>query len=112
MNLLRGEALISAVVPLDQIAIDLSQGREARQFARAQSALQWAGKDGCKIQPGKPVAERAGILLSTLSQRKIGESRMLTAQAPSRLAMAGQVNQGKLAAHRLVTMVHLPVASN
>ena len=52
-----------------------------------------------KFSPISRCGESPCILLAVLSQRKIGETGMLTPEAPSGLAVSGQVDDGKFVAH-------------
>ena len=95
-DLVCAETLVLTVVPFDQIAIDFGYGPEPGQLTCPYRALQWARKHLPEIQSSQSFSQRAGVLLAALRQWKIGKPRMLPRQAPSGLAVPGQVNNRKL----------------
>ena len=97
-DLVCAETLVLTVVPFDQIAIDFGYGPEPGQLTCPYRALQWARKHLPEIQSSQSFSQRAGVLLAALRQWKIGKPRMLPRQAPSGLAVPGQVNNRKLVA--------------
>ncbi len=44
-------AFIFAIVPLDEVSVDLGHGAKPRQFASLARALQWTGEHLCESQP-------------------------------------------------------------
>src|SRR5271163_854890 len=59
MDLSRAAAFILAIVPLDQVGIDLGRTAKSGQLAGAGRALQGAGEDLGKSQSTQPLAEGA-----------------------------------------------------
>src|SRR5262245_39797424 len=67
-----GATLVAAVVPLDEVAIDLGRRPEARERAGARGALQGAGEDLAEGEALQAAADPPRVLLPALSQRQIG----------------------------------------
>src|SRR5437762_1043309 len=111
MNLHRSETFVLAVVPFNQIGIDLRCGPEAGQFAGASGALQGTREDLREGQSGESFAEPAGIAFATLGQRQIGKPRMLTGKAPGGLAVADEINHWKNFTHRFAPVTGTPPPS-
>ena len=99
MNLDRAETFVLAVVPFDQIPIHFGCGAEAGQFTGASGTPQGPRENLCKCHSGQPFPQPSGVAFATLSQRQIGQSRMLTRQAPSGLAVAHKIYYRKDLAH-------------
>src|SRR5438552_876042 len=66
VDLRRAAALIIAVVPFKQIAINLGYRPETRQFASSYSSLQRAGKHLGEAQSTKPMSKLAGVTFAAL----------------------------------------------
>src|SRR5262249_37107965 len=98
-NLGGAEALVLAVIPFDQVAIDLGPGPEAGQLAGPGRTPQRTGEDRGERQPFQALAEAAGVALAALGQRQVGPPRMLAREAPDGFAVPGQVNDGKWLIH-------------
>jgi len=92
VNVRRPEALILAVVPLDEVAIDFGARGEARELAGPAGALQRAGEDAGEIESFEPLAETPGVTFAAPGQRQIGEAGVLSTEGPCRLAVAGKVD--------------------
>src|SRR5204862_6502697 len=75
---------------------------EAGQLAGASSALQGARQDLREGQTLQPLTKAAGVALSALRQRDVGQAGVLARHRPCRLAVAGQVNDRQLLAHNYV----------
>ena len=88
-------ALVFAVVPFDQIAIDFRRRAEAGQLAGARRALQRTGEHLGKRHSAQPLAKRAGVPFAALGQRQIGQPGVLAREAPRGFAVPGQVNDRK-----------------
>jgi hypothetical protein len=83
------EALIVAVIPFDQIPIDLGCGANSGQLASSTRSLHGACKDFAKRQISKPLTKLTGVALSAFGQRQIGRAGVLTRQTPFSLTMSG-----------------------
>src|SRR6185503_5450100 len=94
--------LVRAVVPLDQVLVDLGRGAEPRQLAGAGGALQRAREHPGEGQAAQAVAEPARVTLSALGQREIGQPRVLAGDAPGGLAVPGEMGGGKRIGHASV----------
>src|SRR5262245_21164451 len=94
-----GAPLVAAVVPLDQIGIDLGLGPEARQLAGARRAHERAREHLDEGHPAQPLAEAAGVALAALGQRKVGAARVLSRDGPGRLAVSREMGDRKRLAH-------------
>src|SRR5437667_5908934 len=99
MDFDRSETFVLAVVPFDQIPIHFGCGAKAGQFAGASRSLQGTRENLCKYHSGQPLPKPLGVAFSTLSQRQIGQSRMLARQAPRGLAVAREIYYRKGLAH-------------
>jgi hypothetical protein len=65
-NLNGPAAFVLAVVPLEQITLDLGNCSKASQLARSRYALQRAGQNFREGQPTQPLPEAAGVALAPL----------------------------------------------
>src|SRR5580704_640120 len=99
MNIDRPPAFILAIIPFDQIGVDFRHAAEAGQLARPLRTLQRAGKHLDESQPAQPLAESAGVALSTVGQWKVGPTGMLAGEAPRGLSVPRQINDRKQFAH-------------
>jgi RNA polymerase sigma-70 factor, ECF subfamily len=88
-DLLRGHALVTAVVPLEQIGIGLDVG-QARQLRRPHGAAQRAGERGHHMAAGQHRAQRPAGRHARVGQRKIGAAAVLAGPAPCGLAVPDQ----------------------
>src|SRR6266571_2188565 len=85
-------ALVVAVIPFEQVTIDLGRGSEAGQFAGPGRALQGAREHLGERVPLQPLPECLRVALAALGQGEIGEAGVLARQAPGGLAVTGQVD--------------------
>src|SRR6516164_1675544 len=95
----RAAAFILAIVPLDQVGIDLGYTAKSGQLAGASRALQGTGEDLGKSQSTQPLAEGAGITFAAFGQGQVGPAGVLPGQAPGGLAVPRQVDNRKQFAH-------------
>jgi hypothetical protein len=91
-NVCSCEAFVIAVVPFDQVAINVSLRAESRQFARARGALEGAGPDACEFHALEALAQAAGVTFSASGQWQVGSPGVLSTDRPGGLTMSGQVN--------------------
>lgn len=91
-----GAPLVLAVVPFGEIVVDLGRRSKSGQLACADCAPKRARNNPCELAPAQPLAEPAGVLLPALGQREIRHSRVLTREAPSGLAVPGQIDAREL----------------
>ncbi len=91
--------LEAAVVPLDQVRIDLRDRPEAGQLAGPRGALQRAGEDAGEGESPQPLAELAGAFLTGLVQRDVGAAGALveSRSRPCRRAGRGTVSAFRMA---------------
>jgi len=75
------QAFIIAIVPLDEVGVDLGDGAEAGEFAGLDGALERAGKNFGEGQSAQSCAEEAGILTAAFGEREVGETGMLAGVA-------------------------------
>ena len=99
MNLLCSPALILAVVPFEQLAINLGKRSKAGQLAGPCCTLQRASKNLGEAECFQPLSQTESVTLAALSERQISNSRVLARQAPGRLTMPGEVNHWRHFAH-------------
>ena len=92
-------ALKFAVIPLNKVGIDLRDGTIPGQFACAARSLQWTRKHLCQKQSLKTLTEFPSVPLPKFGQWEVRKSRMLPGQAPSRLTMPRDVDNGKFVFH-------------
>src|SRR6185436_9896547 len=92
-------SFVGAVVPFDEVAIDLRHATKARKLAGPGCALQRAREYLRERQSAQALAEAPRILLAALRQRDVGQTGVLTGQAPRSFAMAGQIDGGQRFAH-------------
>ena len=88
-DLLLGHALVTAVVPLEQIGIGFDVG-QARQFRRPHGAAQRAGERGHHVAAGEQRAQRPAGGHARMGQRKVGAAPVLAGPAPRGLAVPDQ----------------------
>lgn len=105
VNLIRSEAFVFTVIPFEQVRIDIGDGAEAGELARAPRALQWACKNQFEIQSGQPLSQRTGVLLAVFGQGQIGPPRVLAGETPRRFAVPGQVDKRKLLGAYSVSLI-------
>jgi hypothetical protein len=98
-DLSRSAPLVLAVVPLDQIRIDLRNVSIAGERAGPERALQGAAKDLSKLQLSEPLSEVTRGPFSALSQGQIRPPGMLPREAPGRLTMSGQIDDWQRVSH-------------
>src|SRR5204863_13887 len=102
-NLRRSKTFVIAVVPFDQIAIELCYRAEARQFSGPNGALQRTGQNLGENQSGQPLSKSQRIAFTAFRQRQIRKSGMLTCGAPGSFPVTRLVDYGKNFAHRQVS---------
>jgi len=87
--------LVLSVVPFQEIGVELGHATVAGQLAGAGSSLERAGEDPGERPPPEPRSQAARLSLAVRSQREIGAARVLTGEAPGRLAVTGQMEDRK-----------------
>lgn len=70
-------------------------------------ANQGAGEDRSEAHPGKAISEAPRVSLPTLGEREVGGARVLTGQTPRGLAVAREVDDGKLLVHEKISTATL-----
>ena len=104
-DLCRAETLVFAVIPLDQVRIDLSYRTEPCELAGSERPLQRARKHLVGIQPLQPVPETQGDMLTGFRQWQVREPRMLSGEAPRGFTMPGEIDNLKVLAQTLLSLV-------
>src|SRR2546422_5440027 len=94
-----GPTFIRAVVPLDEIGLDLRRGAEASQLARPDRPLQGTGEHRGEGQSLQPLSEPESLGFAVPGQWHVGQARVLTRDGPGRLTVPRQIREGKRAAH-------------
>src|SRR2546425_6261126 len=94
-----GATFIRAVVPLDEIALDLRRGAEASQLARPDRPLQGTGEHRGEGQSLQPLSEPESLGFAVPGQWHVGQARVLTRDGPGRLTVPRQIREGKRVAH-------------
>src|SRR5208282_869265 len=89
MDLSGAAALILAIVPLDQVGIDLGRTAKPGQLAGSPRALQGAGEDLGKSESAQPLTEGAGIAFAAFGQGQVGPTGVLPRETPGGLAGPG-----------------------
>src|SRR5262245_26494037 len=78
----RAQTFVLAVIPFEQIRIELGDVLVSGERAGAGSTLQWARVDLDERQPPEPFAEPACVLFTARSQGQVGPTGMLARQTP------------------------------
>jgi hypothetical protein len=94
-----GETFVRAVVPFEQVRLDLSRGGEAGQLARPDRPLQGAREHPGERQALEPLSELARLDFALRGQRQVGHARVLVRNGPGGLAVPRQVHDRKRVAH-------------
>src|SRR5947207_3598888 len=102
-NLRRSKTFVIAVVPFDQIAIELCYCTESGQFTGPNGALQGTRENLGENKSRQPLPKSARIAFAAFRQRQIGKSGMLTCSAPGSLPVTRQIDYRKNFAHRQVS---------
>src|SRR5271169_1393213 len=108
MDFSRSAAFILAIVPLDQVGIDLGRTAKPGQLAGSSRALQGTGEDSGKSQSAQPLAEGAGIAFAAFGQGQVGPAGMLPGEAPGGLTVPRQVYNRKNFAHTTRPLFSVP----
>jgi hypothetical protein len=95
MDFHTAKTLVLAIVPLQEITVDLRNLGEPRQFTRTFGALQRAAKHLVEGQSLQSLAESTCIALASFGKWKVSESGVLARQTPSRFAVACEINDRK-----------------
>jgi hypothetical protein len=95
----KSETFVFAVVPFDQIAIDLGRGPEASQFAGASGSLRGTREDFCEGQFGRLYLDPAGVAPAALGQQHSSYARRLPRRAPADLTAPRQIGHWKILTH-------------
>src|ERR1019366_6215664 len=90
LNLIRGPALIHAVVPLPQPVVDHGHVAEPRNLARLPRPPHRAPQHRRKLRSRQKLPQRHRPFPPTLGQRKVGSARMPSLRAPLRLPLPHQ----------------------
>src|SRR5439155_24249219 len=94
-----GATFIRAVVPPDEIGLDLRRGAEASQLARPDRPLQGTGEHRGEGQSLQPLSEPESLGFAVPGQWHVGQARVLTRDGPGRLTVPRQIREGKRVAH-------------
>src|SRR5438094_9387467 len=86
-NLRRSKTFVIAIVPFDQIAIELCYRAEARQFSGPDGALQRTGQNLGENQSGQPLSKSQRIAFTAFRHRQIRKFGMLSWVAPGRFLL-------------------------
>jgi hypothetical protein len=86
--------LPAAVVPFDEVGIDLGDCPKARQFTRLRGTLQGTGEHADKGESPQSLTQLTRMLLAAFIQRQVGSTRVLVGVRPRRIAMPGEVELG------------------
>src|SRR5262249_30666588 len=84
-------ALVLAVVPLDEIRIDLGDRGETAQLARPERTPEGTREYLGERQLPQPLAEPARVALAAFRERDVRESGVLPRERPRRLAVTRHV---------------------
>src|SRR5882724_1525181 len=95
MNLHRSKPLIIAIVPLDKIVVHFSTGAKAGQFTSSTCALRRAFENPGEIQSSQPFPKPHGVLFPAFSQRQVGQTGMLSGEAPGCFTVSREINNGE-----------------
>ena len=90
LNLLGGETLVAAVIPLHQVGSQLSLLAISREAGGLEGALQGAREDERKLRGTQPRAEGAGLAPSLVGQGKIRFAGVAKAETPFGFPVARQ----------------------
>src|SRR6266480_6143031 len=90
LDFFRGETLLAAVIPLDQVRHYPGLLSIARQAAGLECAHKWAREDERKCPGTQARAQRRGLAPTLIGQRKVGRASMPAAETPFRLAVPRQ----------------------
>jgi hypothetical protein len=83
--------LPAAVVPFDEVGIDLGDCSTAGQFTRLRGTLQGTGEHADKGEPSQSLTQLARMLFAAFIQRQVGSTRVLVGVRPGRIAVPGEV---------------------
>src|SRR5579871_215587 len=100
MNIDRAESLIIAIVPLDQVAVDLSTGSKPSQFAGPPGALKGTCEYPGELQALEPIRQSSRVGFALGGQGQVRHSRVLACDRPSGFAVPADVYRRKLVVHR------------
>src|ERR1700733_1513982 len=87
--------LVVAVIPFEQVGIDLCGVAEPGERAGAGRALKGTGEYPVKLEPLKTLVEASRLAFALFREANIRASRMLAARAPFGFAMADKIDTGK-----------------
>src|ERR1700677_2485175 len=87
--------LVVAVIPFEQVGIDLGGVAEPGECAGAGRPLKGTGEDPIKLEPPKTLVEPSRLAFALFREGNIRASRMLAARAPFGFAMADKIDTGK-----------------
>ena len=89
-------ALVFAIVPLDEVRVDLGHGAKPGQLACLACALQWTGEYFCESQPLETFTESPSRALALLGEWEVSQPSMLARQGPSGFTVSRQIDYGKI----------------
>ena len=95
------QPLVAAVIPLDQVGIDLRDRSKTGEFARPRGALKRAGEDGREGESPQSLTELAGAILADRVQGDVGPAGALARIGPGRVAVPGEEQSRQLGWHGL-----------
>jgi hypothetical protein len=97
-------ALILAIIPLDQVAIDFRDCSKPGELASPSGALQGTRENFGESYAFQAVSQAASVALPCFRQRQVYHSRVLTCDRPGCLSVPGQVNDRKFLADSIVSV--------
>src|SRR5262245_17064701 len=83
--------LPAAVVPLDEVGIDLGDCSKAGQYTRFRGTPQGTGEHADEGEPPQSLTQLTRMLLAAFIQRQVGSTRVLVGVRPCRIAVTGEV---------------------
>src|SRR5229473_125231 len=104
VDLRSASTLVFAVVPFEQVAINIGLGAEASQFACAGCTPQRTGKYPGETPSPELFPKLVGVALAAVGQRQIGQSGVLARETPRGLTVPCEVNDGKCFTHDFVSL--------
>ena len=87
-NLFRRESFVLAIVPLDQVGLDIGKLAKPSEFAGFAGALERTREDQCKGDLGQNRFENPRGCSSVFGQWNIGDARMSAIETPLGFAVA------------------------
>ena len=95
VDLVGAEAFVGAVVPFDQVGVELRGACEAGELAGSAGALQGAGEDGGEGEGLETRPQPAGVALAARGEGEVGAAGVLPGERPGGFAVPGEVEDGE-----------------